>query len=279
MATTAGNAELMVKSTRPKKHKSQSNKFHASITESLEQLANASQRLADAITDAAGLDDPNNVFVGEREGTLNEEHIAEARHTLEGIFSPVSMEEYDGSEAMESARVAYLNAALQMYTIVVDESSAGGNEPVERDIFSSENDVASRIGEALKKELRDFYKTLRRGNDRITFTTEQRNALESAFLLKPKLNTAEKRALAKTCNLNPRQVEVWVCAPFGSRSRSRPCFIAKQTWSADAILHSFRIVVRAENAKKSGWRSAEPIKGTDRRCKIPPNHSPIRASS
>jgi hypothetical protein len=69
---------------------------------------------------------------------------------------------------------------------------------------------ASRIGQALLKELLEFYSSTLHGNDRVTFTTEQRTALESAFLLKQKLNMAEKRALARTCNLNSRQVEVWV---------------------------------------------------------------------
>jgi hypothetical protein len=111
---------------------------------------------------------------------------------------------------MERARVAHLDAALEMYTVMTMPEP----QEIDPDPSVEGNDLASRIGHALKKELMEHYTTLLHGNDRVTFTTEQRTALESAFLLKPKLNTAEKRALAKTCNLNPRQVEVWVRAQF-----------------------------------------------------------------
>ena len=177
------------------RRKPPSNSFACSISESLEQLAEASQRLADLAAKAIGLEDP----VTAAENAVNAPDVEVARETLAQIFAPESIEGYDGSESMEKARVAHLDAALEMYIVMAEDPDA-------------EADLAKRIGQALLKELTDYYHAVQNGNERVTFTTEQRTALESAFLLKPKLNTAEKRALAKTCNLNPRQVEVWVRA-------------------------------------------------------------------
>jgi Homeodomain len=175
----------------------------STISESLEQLAAASQRLADLAANAAGLD----ASIPMRDGNAPLEN---ARRILLSIFEADSIDGYDGSEAMEKARVAHFNAALEMYAVMAEnESQTSPSESSSRSTAESD-DLASRIGQALLKELLDFYNSTLHGNDRVTFTTEQRTALESAFLLKQKLNTAEKRALARTCNLNPRQVEVWV---------------------------------------------------------------------
>lgn len=180
-----------------------SNDSRSSIAESLEQLASASQRLADLVANAAGIDVGS---VESEDGILDEN----ARRILSEIFDAGSIDGYDGSEVMERARIAHLDAALEMYTVMTMPEP----QEIDADPSVEGNDLASRIGHALKKELMEHYTTLLHGTDRVTFTTEQRTALESAFLLKPKLNTAEKRALAKTCNLNPRQVEVWVRAHF-----------------------------------------------------------------
>ena len=169
----------------------------SSISESLEQLAAVSQRLADLAAKAAGLCPPNQ----DSQGNVD---VEVARGTLDSIFAKDGLAGYDGTEAMEKARVAHFNAALEMYMVMSEgqgvETSDQGDE------------LVTRIGQTLKKELIDFYHTMAHANERVTFTTEQRTALESAFLVKPKLNTAEKRALARTCNLNPRQIEVWVRA-------------------------------------------------------------------
>lgn len=175
-------------------HRPPSEAFSGSISESLERLAEASQRLADLTAKAIGLDPA-------AENAGNAPDVEVARETLARIFDPASIEGYDGSELMEKARVAHLSAALEMYIVMAGEPDADVN-------------LAIRIGQALLKELDDYYHAALHAKGRVTFSTEQRTALESAFLLKPKLNTAEKRALAKTCNLNPRQVEVWVRAHF-----------------------------------------------------------------
>ena len=171
----------------------------STISESLEQLATASQRLADLAARAAGLCPPN-------EDNQNTVDVEVARGTLDGIFDKDTIEGYDGTEAMERARVAHYNAALEMYSVMAEGQQGGSVSVVEN------NELVARIGQTLKRELIELYQTMSHVNERVTFTTEQRTALESAFLVKPKLNTAEKRALAKSCNLNPRQVEVWVCA-------------------------------------------------------------------
>ena len=190
-------------------HQSQQNNVRASLSESLEELAAASQRVADFASKIIGdaVDDVAQI------GDANELPSTElARQTLAALFDPEMIEGYDGSETMEKARVAYLDAALDMYLVMAEE-------PLSLPASSStmDNDLATRIGRALVKELTEYYDANRQGNDRTTFTTEQRTALESAFLLKPKLNTAEKRALARACNLKPRQVEVWVRAQLFTR--------------------------------------------------------------
>ena len=179
--------------------------LRCSLSESLEQLAEASQRLADLAARAVGLDDIQATAAAD-EDTVDFEV---AHQILTSIFDATGIEGYDGSESMESARMAYFDAALEMYKVMA-EDKLGVTSDHSSD--TTHADLASGIGNALLRELTDFYRTTLHGNDRVTFTTEQRTALESAFLLKPKLNTVEKRALAKTCNLNPRQVEVWVCA-------------------------------------------------------------------
>ena len=171
-----------------------------SLSESLEQLARASQKLADLLTDAAG---DNNTSSEAR--TSPSRHLDIAKETLNKIFDKQCIDGYDGSEEMEGVRVAHLNAAIEMFEIITEKNSSA--VPLE---FDNCQDVASAIGHALLRELTDLYQFTKPGADRTMFTTEQRTALESAFLLKPRLNTAEKRALATACNLNPRQVEVWV---------------------------------------------------------------------
>jgi hypothetical protein len=190
----------------PGRHQSHSNNFRCSLAEPLEQLAAASQRLADLAAKAIGLENVGNDVVMQDGSHLP--GLEEARHTLMKIFDVGGIEGYNGSEPMERARMAHLNAALEMYIVMAEETNPPGSIPT----INTEEDLASRIGHALFRELLEYYREMQRGNERVTFTTEQRTALESAFLLKPKLNTAEKRALAKTCNLNPRQVEVWVRA-------------------------------------------------------------------
>lgn len=202
-------------------HQSHSDNFRCSLVESLEQLAAASQSLADLAAKALSLDD------GAGGGDVVMQNVAETpdietpRHTLMHIFDAATIEGYDGSESMERARLAHFNAALEMYIVMSEDTL-----PLERSPSADigEGDLASQIGRALLKELLEYYRTTQRGNDRVTFTTEQRTALESAFLLKPKLNTAEKRALAKTCNLNPRQVEVWVRARLFTKLINLPVF-------------------------------------------------------
>jgi len=205
-----------------------SRSVRCSLTESLEQLAAASQKLADIAAEALGPDDAEPV----RDLTEFATDIEAGRRTLTEKFDPRNIEGYDGSDAMEKARSAHLEAALEMYTVMVEASH-------------QDSDLASKIGDSLFKELKEYYRTTQHANERVIFTTEQRNALESAFLLKPKLNTAEKKALAKTCNLNPRQVEVWVCALL--------------LWftGANLILISFRIVGHAKSGRRKGRRSVE----------------------
>lgn len=188
----------------------------STISESLEQLAAASQRLADLAARAAGLCPPN-------EDNQNTVDVEVARGTLDVIFDKDTIEGYDGTEAMEKARVAHYNAALEMYSVMAEGQQGGSASVVEND------ELVTRIGQTLKKELVEFYHTMSHANERVTFTTEQRTALESAFLVKPKLNTAEKRALAKTCNLNPRQVEVWVCALILFITRDPYLLVFQQT--------------------------------------------------
>jgi hypothetical protein len=179
--------------------------LRCSLSESLEQLAAASQRLADLAAKAVGLDDTQAAAPVDEDTASFEA----ARQALIAIFDAGGIEGYDGSEFTESARAAHFEAALEMYKVMAEDKFALESDPSS---VTAQVDLASRIGHALLRELIDYYRTTLHGNDRVTFTTEQRTALESAFLLKPKLNTAEKRALAKTCNLNPRQVEVWVRA-------------------------------------------------------------------
>lgn len=201
----------------PGRHQSPSNNVRCSLAESLEQLAAASQRLADIAAKAIGLEE--HVRNVERDGS-HLPGLEEARNTLMKIFDVGRIEGYNGSESMEKARMAHFNAALEMYIVMAEDTSP--TESVQA--INIEEDLASRIGHALFRELLEYYRETQRGNERVTFTTEQRTALESAFLLKPKLNTAEKRALAKTCNLNPRQVEVWVRAPLFTELICLPVF-------------------------------------------------------
>jgi len=192
-------------STSPTADQSRQNNARYTLTESLEQLAAASQKLADLAAKVIGLDANGVVNIDDMDQTTN---LNQARFILSQVFDARNIEDYDGSESMEKAREAYLQAALDMYEVMAVDSRAATDSPSSR----VDEGLALRIGESLFKELKDYYRAKLRGNERVTFTTEQRTALESAFLLKPKLNIAEKRALAKTCNLNPRQVEVWVRA-------------------------------------------------------------------
>ena len=198
-------------------HQSHSNNFRCSLAESLEQLAAASQRLADLAAKAIGRDVGNDVVMQDGSHLPG---LEEARRTLITIFDIGGIEGYNGSESMEKARMAYFNAALEMYIVMAEDRSP----PESIAAINIDEDLASRIGHALFRELLEYYRETQRGNERVTFTTEQRTALESAFLLKPKLNTAEKRALAKTCNLNPRQVEVWVRARLFTELICLPVF-------------------------------------------------------
>jgi hypothetical protein len=203
----SGSSPMNGKAHSPSAH---SGSPHCSLTESLEQLAAASQRLADLAAEALGLDEAaqGNAVM---QNTAERVDVETARQILLRIFDASAIEQFDGSEAMEKARVAHLNAALEMYIVMHEDTLP---RETSQSSHMGEDDLASRIGQALFKELLEYYGTSLRGNDRVTFTTEQRTALESAFLVKPKLNTAEKRALAKTCNLSPRQVEVWVRALY-----------------------------------------------------------------
>jgi hypothetical protein len=188
----AGTRGAMARAGAAAARQGRSGSARCSLTESLEQLAAASQRLADVAAEALGLEaEPIRDVPG------FETHVEAARRTLLEKFDPNNIEAYDGSDAMEKVRSAHLETAIEMYTIMVETSH-------------QDPDLASKIGDSLFKELMEYYRTAQHTNERVIFTTEQRTALESAFLLKPKLNTAEKRALAKTCDLNPRQVEVWV---------------------------------------------------------------------
>lgn len=175
------------------------NIFRSSISDSLEQLASASQRLADLAASVVGIVTPVNP--PPKDAPIDEV----VQQAVGEIFRAEKIEGYNGSETMEEARVAHLNAALEMYRVMAEDI-----EPSEN--IELRHNLAVRIGVALSKELLQFYRVTQSANKRTIFTTEQRTALESAFLLKPKLNTAEKRALATACNLNPRQVEVWVRA-------------------------------------------------------------------
>ena len=204
-------------------YRMQQSDSRSTISESLEQLAAASQRLADLAAKAAGLTPPN-------EDNQNKVDVEVARGVLDVIFDKGTLEGYDGTDAMEKARVAHYNAALEMYSVMVEGQEGGGASVVEN------QELVTRIGQTLKQELIEFYNSMSHAHERITFTTEQRTALESAFLVKPKLNTAEKRALAKTCNLNPRQVEVWVCAPILIHD-SGPLFVSSPT---DGLVKSGR---------------------------------------
>jgi hypothetical protein len=180
-----------------------------SLAESLEQLAVASENLANLLKAALGEESD-----AQKPKPRNATDLEEAKQTLAGIFDGRAIEGFDGSEEMERARLAHLNAAIEMYKILSESDES--TFPLEN--IHNSYDLASAIGQSLLKELTEFYQNAKRGNDRTVFTTEQRTALESAFLLKPKLNTAEKRALAKACNLNPRQVEVWVGVHSPERS-------------------------------------------------------------
>jgi Homeodomain len=177
-------------------YRAQQGDSRSTISESLEQLAAVSQRLADLAAKAAGLCPSNQ----DSQSTVD---VEVARGTLDSIFAKETLEGYDGTETMEKARVAHFNAALEMCMVMAEGQG---------EISDHGGELVTRIGQTLRKELIDFYHTMAHANERVTFTTEQRTALESAFLVKTKLNTAEKRALARTCNLNPRQVEVWVRA-------------------------------------------------------------------
>ena len=199
-------------------HQSYSNNVRCSLAESLEQLAAASQRLADLAAKAIGLEENVGNDLERDGGHLP--GLEEARNTLMKIFDVGGIEGYDGSESMENARMAHFNAALEMYIVMAEATNPAECIPA----INNEENLASRIGHALFRELLEYYRETQRGNERVTFTTEQRTALESAFLLKSKLNTAEKRALAKTCNLNPRQVEVWVRARLFTELICLPVF-------------------------------------------------------
>ena len=184
----------------------QSSDTRFSLSESLEQLAAASESLANLLLAATG--GASNIASTERE-TRPSPKMEEAKEILTKLFNKESIDGYHASEEMERARVAHLDAAVEIYEIMAD-----GDTSVIPGEFETHEELASAIGNALLKELTELYQFKTRGSDRTTFTTEQRTALESAFLVKPKLNTAEKRALAKSCNLNPRQVEVWVREPW-----------------------------------------------------------------
>lgn len=206
--------------TSPGVHQSHPANFRCSLTESLEQLATASQKIADLAGKALGLNDGEGGDAARR-NEAETPNVEAARQTLLRIFDAGGIDGYDNSESMEKARIAHFNAALEMYIVVAEDPLSAENGPLTQ---PGEGDLASRIGRALFRELMEYYRATQRVNDRVTFTTEQRTALESAFLLKPKLNIAEKRALAKTCNLNARQVEVWVRARLFTGLINLPVF-------------------------------------------------------
>ena len=211
-------------------NQSRPNSARYTLTESLEQLAAASRNLADLAAKVLNLDNDN---VAKVDGTDEPANVEQARLVLASVFDTGNIQGYDGSESMEKAREAYFQAALDMYKVMAVDSADVTDSVVD-------DGLALRIGEALLRELKDYYRATLPGNDRVTFTTEQRTALESAFLLKPKLNIAEKRALAKTCNLNPRQVEVWVRALIVTAAN---------------VLFSFRIGGPVKSERKDGWNS------------------------
>jgi Homeodomain len=188
-----------------------------SFSESLGQISVASERLL-GVLNAAGLEEDGSTAasVSDHSNRMRGD-LEAAKDVIRHIFEKELIKYYDGSDSMERARLAHLNAAIEMYTIVASSTHPfDGNH----DGSNLEN-LASRIAHSLRKELVDIYQLTVNGSDRTTFTTAQRTALESAFLVKPNLNTAEKRALGKTCNLNPRQVEVWVRAPYRVWANSR----------------------------------------------------------
>jgi Homeodomain len=210
----------------------QKKSFRSSISESLEHLTAACQDLADLAADAAGITTPADL-----EDKNDQPIDGLIQQTFAQIFRPEFIPGYSETESMEEVRLAYLNAAVEMYRVMAEDT----------ELFQSLEQryrLALRIGEALHKELLEFYQAAQHGNERATFTTEQRTALESAFLLKPKLNMAEKRALAKACNLNPRQVEVWVRA---QTNRHR-----------DANSSSSQIDAPARSGKKDECRIVTP---------------------
>jgi Homeodomain len=176
-----------------------------SLVESLDQLAGACERLAGFAAEAIGTANEDGATPSCTTVPPNSE-VVQAK--FEALFHPDACEGFDGSETMEIARVIHMNTALQMHTVMSKEALP----LLASDTPTASDDLEPRIGLALRKELIEYYRVLSHGNERATFTAEQRTALESAFLLKAKLNTAEKRALARTCNLSARQVEVWVRA-------------------------------------------------------------------
>jgi hypothetical protein len=221
-------------------HQSQPSNSRCSLVESLDQLIGTSQRLAEFAAKATGIatDDGASPW-----SSTNEPPSELVRKKFDTLFHPDACEGYDGSETMENARVEHMQAALQMYAVMSDQHGPA------RLLAAEEEDLASRIGHAIRGELIEYYRVLAHGNDRTTFTTEQRTALESAFLLKSKLNAAEKRALARTCNLSPRQVEVWVRA-FCYEAKSRLVF--KQTHSKKARRTSFGRLSRGKELRDIG---------------------------
>lgn len=97
----------------PVECQSHSDNFRCSLAESLEQLAAASQRIADLAAKAL-LDDAARGDVVVQNGVAVP-HIEGARPTLMHVFDPTAIEGSNGSELMEKARVAHFEAALEMY--------------------------------------------------------------------------------------------------------------------------------------------------------------------
>src|SRR5215475_3660330 len=91
--------------------------FQSSISESLAQLAAACQHLADLAAEAAAITILTNPEVkdDQRVDEQIQQDIAE-------IFRPDLIPGYNRTKSMEEARVAYLNAAVEMYKVMADDT-------------------------------------------------------------------------------------------------------------------------------------------------------------
>jgi len=131
----------------------------AALTETLEQLAAASP--CRSCRKSAGINDiPMN---DDREPP----NLDRARQIVSEIFDVNNIDGYDGSES--KARTAYFNAALEMYSVMAE------HEPSKENTSANTEQLSSRIGHSLFEEFKDFCNTSLRGNEGVTFTTEQRS--------------------------------------------------------------------------------------------------------